>query len=305
MKIAVIGAGAVGGYFGARLAAAGETVGFVARGAHLAAIRERGLVIKSANGDVTIDPADATDDIATIGVVDCVLVSVKLWDTDGVAARLDPLIGPQTAVVSLQNGVYAEDRLVQAVGPEHVLGGTAAIAGAIAEPGVIQHLGTMARLEFGELDNRASDRVEALAAACRNAGFDAVVPADIDEAIWRKFVMLASFAAISCLSRSAIGPIRADPPAWRLLETLLGEAAAVARAKGIAVTDDLEQRLLEVFGGLPAEMRASMLGDLQAGNRLELDWLSGAVIRLGEEFGIDTPAHRTAWQALHMYAGGG
>ncbi len=305
MKFAVIGAGAVGGYFGARLAAAGETVSFVARGAHLAAIRARGLMIKSANGDVAIDPADATDDMATIGAVDYVLVSVKLWDTDAVAARLGPLIGPETAVLSLQNGVDAEDQLGAAVGASHVLGGTAAIAGAIAGPGVIQHLGTMARLEFGELDNRASARVEALAGACRNAGFDATVPADIEEAIWRKFVMLASFAAICCLSRSAIEPIRADPPAWRLLETLLGEAAAVARAKGIAVADDLEQRLLEALRGLPADMRASMLGDLLAGNRLELDWLSGAVVRLGEAFGIATPAHRAAWQALHMHAGGG
>lgn len=304
MKFAVIGAGGVGGYFGARLAAAGETVNFVARGAHLKAIRERGLVINSANGDLTIDPASATDDLATIGAVDYVLVCVKLWDTEAVAARLAPLIGPETAVLSLQNGVDAEDQLSAAVGPAHVLGGTAAIAAAIAEPGVIQHLGNMARLVFGELNNRTTDRVEALLAACRNAGFDADVPADIKAAIWQKFVNLTAFSAICCLTRATLGPIRNDPQAWALTAALLGETAAVARAKGIAIADDVERQAQKAFEGLPAAMRASMLGDLLAGNRLELDWLSGAVVRFGDALGIDTPAHRTAWQALYMHSNG-
>ena len=304
MKIAVMGAGGVGGYFGARLAADGNDVAFIARGAHLKAIRDNGLKVLSENGDVLIHPATATDDPADIGPVDVVMFCVKLWDTEAAAEQIRPMIGPNTAVVSFQNGVYAEQKIGEILGSEHVIGGIAVIPAVIEEPGVIRHTGTTASLEFGEMNNRQSDRVTALLAACESAGIPARVPADIEESLWRKFVMLTVFSAATCLCRSTFGPIRDDPKGMELMQALLSETAAVARAKGVAIADDLHDRLFEGAHSMPAEAKSSMLQDLERGNRLELDYLSGAVVRMGAEHGIDTPAHRVAWQALHPYVAG-
>ena len=299
-----MGSGGVGGYFGARLAQAGEEVCFIARGAHLAAMKERGLAVRSVNGDLTIRPVNATSDPAGIGPVDVVIFCIKLWDTENAGEQIRPLLGAGTGVVSLQNGVYAEDRLAAMLGADHVMGGIAQILAAIGEPGVIVHTGAMARLEFGELDGRASGRAAALLAACRRAGIDAAIADDVTAAIWRKFVFIATFSAATCLSRAPLGPIRADEAGRALIEALLGEAAAVARAKGVAIADDLEAQLMGVLDGLPDQATTSMQTDLERGNRLEVDWLSGAVARIGAEVGVDTPAHRTAWQALRLHAGG-
>jgi 2-dehydropantoate 2-reductase len=305
VKIAIMGSGGVGGYFGARLAAAGEDVHFIARGAHLAAMNERGLRVESANGDLMIRPVKATAEPADIGPVDVVMFCVKLWDTGSAAERIGPLVGDGTGVVSFQNGVHAEERLAAMLGAEHVMGGIAQILAAIGEPGVIVHTGATARLEFGELDGRQSGRAAALLAACERAGIDAAIPDDVNAAIWRKFIFITTFSAATCLARSPLGPIRADEAGRELIEALLGEAAAVARAKGIAIAEDLEAQLMGVLDSWPDQATTSMQADLERGNRLEVDWLSGAVARLGAEVGVDTPAHRTAWQALRLHAAGG
>lgn len=304
MKIAVMGAGGVGGYFGARLAQAGEEVSLIARGAHLAAIQERGLRLSSELGDATVEPARATDDAAKIGPVDIVLFCVKLWDTEPAAAAVRPLVGEGTAVISLQNGIAPEEVLTKVLGREHVMGGVSQISAAIVEPGVVRHFTPLARLEFGELDNRPSARAAALLAACGRAGIDAAIPDDIVAAIWRKFVFLSALSAANCLTRMPIGPLREDPAMRALLETLLAEAAAVARAKGIAVAGDLEARVMEFIDTWPPDASASMLKDLEAGNRLEVEWLSGAVADLGAELGVPVPAHRVAYAALKPHAGG-
>lgn len=299
-----MGAGAVGGYFGARLAAAGEDVTFIARGRHLEAIRAAGLRVLSSKGDLAVRPARATDDPGETGPVDIVLFCVKLWDTDSAGREVRPLVGQDTGVISLQNGVEPEERLAAILGARHVMGGTAAIAAVIAEPGVIRHTGSFARLEFGELDDRRSGRAEAFLAACVKAGIDAAIAEHVGEAIWRKFVVLTAVSAATCLVRSPIGPIREDPAGRVLVQRLIEESAAVARAKGIAVADDLEARSMEVVEGLPAEMKSSMLQDLERGNRLEVAWLSGAVARLGGELGIVTPCHDVAVAALNPHAAG-
>ena len=300
-----MGSGGVGGYFGARLAQAGADVGFIARGAHLEAMKRSGLTVRSANGDVTIHPVKATDDPADIGPVDIVLFCVKLWHTDRAAELIRPLLVDGTGVISLQNGVYAEERLSGILGAAHVMGGVAQIIAAVSEPGVIVHTGTMARLEFGELGSSPrSGRAAALLAACERAGIDAAVPDDVNEAIWRKFVFISTFSAATCLTRLPIGPIRADESGRALIATLLEEAGSVARAQGVGVAGDLESGLMSLFDSLPDEATTSMQTDLERGNRLEVDWLSGAVVRLGAELGIDTPAHRTAWRALRPHAAG-
>lgn len=304
MKIAVMGAGGVGGYFGARLALAGEEVSLIARGAHLAAIRERGLRLLSELGDATVEPARATDDPAEIGPVDIVLFCVKLWDTEPAAAAARPLIGEGTAVISLQNGIAPEEVLTKVLGQAHVMGGVSQISAAIVEPGVVRHFTPLARLEFGELDNTRSERAEALLAACGRAGIDAAIPDDIVSAIWRKFVFLSAMSAANCLTRMPIGPLREDPVTRALLETLLTEAASVARAKGVAVADDLVPGVMKFIDTWPPDASASMLKDLEAGNRLEVEWLSGAVADLGAELGVPTPAHRVAYAALKGLAGG-
>lgn len=303
-SFAVMGAGGVGGYFGARLAAAGCEVSFIARGAHLAALREKGLEVRSPLGDVTVHPVRATDDPAEIGPVDVVLFTVKLYDTESAGAAVRPLIGDDTAVVSLQNGVDAEERLAAILGPEHVMGGVAGIAAVIEEPGVIRHGGTFAWLQFGELDGRRSARAEALLAACQAAGIDAELSEHIERHIWRKFVFLAALSAVTCLARLPMGALQADPDARALVRDAMSEVARVAEAKGVDLGADIVDVTLGLFDGLPAGMKTSMQQDLERGNRLEVDSLSGAVVRMGAELGIDVPVHRTAYAVLKLHAEG-
>lgn len=304
MRIAVLGAGGVGGYFGGRLAAAGEDVAFLARGAHLRALRERGLRIASARGDLDLRPVVATDDPAEIGPVDLVLFAVKLWDTETAAAAARPLLGPGTAVVTVQNGVESVETLGRALGPERVLGGTTYISVVIESPGVIRHTGSLARLIFGAPDGRPSPPAEALLAACRRAGIDAELSPRIVEAIWEKFIFLAAFSGITALTRRPIGEIRERPELRGLMVEAIGETAAVARAAGIAVPRDIVQRHTARFESMPPETKSSMLQDLERGGRLELPWLSGAVIRLGERYGVATPVHRLVAEALRLHVGG-
>jgi 2-dehydropantoate 2-reductase len=305
MRIAVMGSGGVGGYVGGRLAAAGQDVTFVARGAHLAAIRERGLALRSALGDALIRPAQASDDPAAIGPVDVVIFAVKLYDTEAAAAATAPLVGPGTGVVTFQNGVDSTELLAREFGPEHVVGGVAHIAAVIEQPGVIRHTGTMASFVFGEPDGEESERVGALAAALQTAGVDHRISTNIQRDIWDKMAFLATFAGLTALMRLPIGPIREDAETRAMLREGLTEACAVARAKGIALPDDYVERTLARCDGLPHEMKSSMLQDLERGRRLELAWLSGAIVRLGRELGVPTPTHAFITSALKLHADGG
>lgn len=304
MRIAVFGTGGVGGYFGGRLAASGADVSFIARGAHLAAIQERGLKITSPLGDAHVANARATDRPAEIGPVDVVLFAPKLYDCESAAEAARPLVGPGTAVVSLLNGVDATDRMIPILGREHVCGGVAYISAAIAEPGVIAHYGRNAQIAFGELGGGKSVRLERLLDACGEAGVNANLRENIEWWIWAKFAMLAPMAAATAMTRLPIGPIRSDPDGRRLLHDAIAEVVAVARAKGVELGEDTVERTLKGLDGLPADMKASMLFDLERGNRLEVEWLSGAVWRLGREAGVDTPVHRVAYAALKPFAQG-
>jgi 2-dehydropantoate 2-reductase len=305
MRIAVMGSGGVGGYIGGRLAAAGQEVTFVARGTHLAAIREHGLALRSTLGDVLIRPAQASDDPGAIGPVDLVIFAVKLYDTEAAAAATRPLIGPHTGVVTLQNGVEGAELLARVLGREHVIGGVAQIAAVIDQPGVIRHTGTMASFVFGELDGARSERVDALLRSLQSAGVDHRISEDIQSDIWDKMAFLATFAGLTALMRLPIGRIREDAETRAMLRDGLAEASAVARARGIALPGDFVERTLVRCDRVPYEMKSSMLQDLERGRRLELPWLSGAIVRLGRELGIPTPTHAFITTALKLHAAGG
>lgn len=304
MKIAIMGSGGVGGYFGGRLAASGANVTFIARGAHLAAMREHGLKIESALGSILVHPVNTTDDPASIGTVDLLLIAVKLWSIEEAALAAQPLIGPHTGIIPLQNGVDAVGVLLSRYGPEHVMGGVAHIAAAIESPGVIRHNGAMQKLTFGELDGRPSERAEKLFAACQTAGIDTVLSKAIQVVIWEKFVFLSAFSGLTALTRLPIGPLRADPATRALFLRALQEAAAVGRAKGVELPLECAERQLAFGDGLPPEMISSMLGDLRRGSRLELPWLSGAVTRIGQELGVATPVSEFIYTALKLHAAG-
>jgi len=304
MKIAVVGAGGVGGYFGARLAAAGEDVWFIARGTHLDAMRQSGLQIYSGNGDVLIKPCKATDKPAEVGPADVVIIAVKLWSTQAALADAKPVVGPKTALVSFQNGVVAADQIAQVYGRERTLGGVANIGAVIEKPGVIRHTGTMAGLTFGELNGKVSPRVQTLAEACTRAGIQHKASDDITKAIWEKYVFLVAASAMTALTRLPLGAVREDPDTRALTGQIMAEAAAVGRAKGVALDADLPEKLLARMDTLPRQMVASMLGDLERGNRLELPWLSGGVVEMGRELRIATPANAFISAALKLYIDG-
>ncbi len=304
MKIAVIGAGGVGGYFGARLALSGEDVTFVARGAHLDALRTDGLRVLSSLGDMHLMPTRATSDAGTIGPVDLVMVAVKLWSTADAIEAARPLMHGDSTIVSFQNGVHAEGDLIAAFGRDRVIGGVAYIAALIEAPGVVRHNGNMAMLQFGELDDSASARVDSLLAACKRAGVDARIPPDINQALWEKFVFLASMSSMTALTRMPIGPIRDDPDTRALFRQLAAEVVAVGRAQGIALDNGTIDAMMTRADSLPAGMVASMLSDLQRGNRLELPWLSGNIVKLGAHHGVATPAHAFVCAALKLHVEG-
>ncbi len=304
MKIAIMGSGGVGGYFGARLAATGNDVTFIARGAHLDAMRSRGLRVQSPLGDVRIDPADATDDPTEVGPANIVLFATKLYDTEIAGEMCKPLIGADTALISLLNGVDSEQQLSRILGAQHVVGGVARISAEIAAPGVIQHHTNFAVIEFGELDGQKSERLQTFLAAATAAKIDAQLCDDITIAIWQKFLLLASFSGVTALTRLPAGPIRDNPETWNLMQEAAHEAGAVARARGVKLAENAVDEVVKVMGKLPDAMKASMLMDLERGKRLELEWLSGAVCRLGRETGVDTPVHRVVMAALSPFAAG-
>jgi 2-dehydropantoate 2-reductase len=290
MRIAIVGSGGVGGYFGGRLAAAGADVAFLARGAHLDALRARGLRILSPKGDVDLPRVRAFADTREIGPVDVVLFAVKLYDVESALPSLAPLIGAATVVVPLQNGVDAASLVERAVGRAHTAGGTCYVAAVIAEPGVIRHT-AMDHLFFGELDRVRSARLAALHEACRPAGFQATLSDDIMFDVWTKFVRLSVLSGMTAVTRSPVGVLRDDPDLWAMLKDAVREAMAVAQAKGIAVAPTTVEDVAAAYAALPPQAKSSMLEDLERGRRLELPWLSGAVVRIGRDLGVPTPTH--------------
>jgi 2-dehydropantoate 2-reductase len=304
MKIAIMGSGGVGGYFGARLAHSGCDVSFIARGTHLSAMREHGLKVESGLGDIHLPKVSVTDDPRTIGKVDLVLFSVKLRDTEAAAQSIKPLFGPDTGIVSFQNGVQKDDILRGVFGDQPVMGGVAYIATAIGRPGVIKHTGTLQRLVFGEYDGQRSARAEAFLAACLKGGIDAQLNDDIRRQIWEKFVFLVALSGTTTTMRLPIGPIRANPRTRAFLLDIMREAVKVGRAHGVALPEDYAEQRLAFCDSLPEDMTSSMHHDLERGNPLEVQWLSGGVVQLGEKAGIPTPANRAVWDILALHAGG-
>jgi len=304
MKIAVMGSGGVGGYFGARLAQAGCDVSFIARGAHLAAMREHGLKVESGLRDIHLPRVRVTDDPATLEPVDLVLFSVKLWDTETAAQSIASLFGPHTGIVSFQNGVQKDDILRRMFGDQAVMGGVSYIATKIGRPGVIKHTGTMQRLVFGEYDGRRSVRAEALLDACKRGGINAELSGDIRREIWEKFVFLVGLSATTTTMRLPIGPIRDYAQTRAFLFDIMQEVVAVGRSHGVALAADYAETRLAFCDGLPADMASSMHYDLEGGKPLELAWLSGGVVGLGKAAGVPTPANRAVNDILALHAQG-
>jgi 2-dehydropantoate 2-reductase len=305
MKIAVMGSGGLGGLYGARLAHAGADVWFVARGAHLAAIREHGLFIDNEpHGSVRVTDVQATDDPATVGMVDLVLIAVKLWDTESASEAIRPMVGPETTVMSLQNGVLKDDTLRGAFGESAVVGAVAYVATQLARPGVIRQTGTMQRLILGEYDGRRSVRAERLLEVFLRAGLQAEISDDIRRTLWEKYVFLVGLSGTTATMRSTIGPIRSHPRGRAFLLDLLKETVAVGRAHGVQLPEHYADDRLAFLDTLPPGMTSSMHHDLERGNRLEVAWLSGGVVQLGHAVGVPTPANRAAWDILALHADG-
>lgn len=304
MKIGIIGAGGVGGFFGARLAQAGYEVGWLARGAHLAAIQRAGLRVRSQTGDLHIVPARASADAAELGPCDLVLLTVKLWDTASAIAMAGPLIDGRTTVLSLQNGVQKDEELRGLLPGVPLLGGVAYIEAHIEEPGLIVHGGTMQRLVFGPFGGAESAAAAAFLAACQSAGIAAELSGEIEKAIWEKFVFLVGMSGLTSAARLPVGPLRENPATRALLLESMQEVVAVARASGVALPADFAERQLGRYDQIPGTMTSSMHKDLDRGSRLELPWLSGHVAELGRRLGVATPVNRVVSALLAPYEQG-
>ena len=304
MRIAVVGAGGVGGAFGAALAKAGADVTFIARGAHLAAMKSKGLRIEGGRGETHLVPTQATDDPAAVGPVDFVLFCVKLWDVESAGQHIKPLVGPDTAVIPLQNGIDAPERLVPILGAQAVMGGVAQISASIVGPGVIRQVGTFMRMLFGELDGSTSKRGEALLALCQKAGFDVVLSNQIVTELWMKFILLATNASVMAVARQPIGKLRDDPDMRRQFVAAYQEVVDVGTARGVKLPADAVDKMLAFNAGAPPTMKPSMALDLERGNRIELPWLGGKVVELGRQLGVPTPTHSFMYAALKPYVMG-
>lgn len=305
MKIAIMGAGGVGGFFGGRLAQAGYDVSFIARGAHLAAMREHGLLIENEpQGNIYLPKVRVTDDPSTLGPVDFIILTVKLWDTEAAARAIKPLIGPGTGVVSLQNGVTKDDILRRELGDAAVIGGVGYVATTLSKPGVIHQTGTRQRVVLGEYDGRKSARTEFLHEALLRAGVKSEFSDDVRRSIWEKYVFLVGLSATTTSMRMPLGPIRANPQSRAFLLQLMSEAVVVGRAHGVALPEDFAEDRLALADSLPEDMTSSMHHDLERNYPLEVNWLSGGVVQLGRAKGVPTPANSAVCDILALYAAG-
>ena len=303
MKIAAMGAGGVGGYFGARLQQAGHDVTFFARGRHLEAIRANGLKVESPHGDALLK-VRVLEDPREAGVVDVVLFAVKLWDTEAAAEKLRPVVGPETAIIPFQNGVESIARLRKVFPEKAVLGGSAYIATRVKSPGVIEHTGEMSRLQFGPVLPSQREKAEAFLSACREAKINAEIPEDIVRANWEKFVFLVAVSSATAVARAPLGVVRSDPDLRWLFEQTMRETWHLGRARGVALADDFVEARMKFADGLHAGMKASLAHDLENRGRLEAPWLCGAVARMSEEAGLDAPVNRAVYAALKPYIDG-
>ena len=297
MRIAVFGTGGVGGYFGGRLALAGEDVVFIARGAHLQAMRAGGLRVESPKGNFTVPSVQATDDPAQVGPMDAVLVAVKAWQVGEAAQAILPMVGPETCVVPLQNGLEAPAQVSAVLGPQHVLGGTCVISSAIAAPGRIRHLGLEPSVTFGALDHHPSPRAERLREAFMRAEVTAVIPTDIQVAIWEKF-MAIRFGPVGAVARAPVGVLRSVPETRQMVEQACVETLTVARARGIPLAEDSPAKTMAAVDAIAPGIIASLQRDITAGRPSELEALTGALVRLGAEVGVETPLHAFVYQSL-------
>ena len=299
MKVAIVGAGGVGGYFGGRLAQAGEDVVFIARGEHLRAMQRKGLQVDSINGDFRVDRVLATDDPATVGEVDYVLVAVKSWQLRDAIETLRPMVGKTTSIVPLLNGVDAPDQLTNVFGAERVLGGTCSVISMIAGPGHVRHAGAHPTIRFGELDQRRSERVERLRYAfSRTEGVRVEIPEDIHVVMWNKFMAIAPWSGIGAVTRAPIGVIRSLPETRALLEHAMEEISLLARARMVAMEREAIHQAMAFIDTLPFEGTASMQRDIMAGRPSELDAQNGTVVRLGKGAGVATPVNGMIYSSL-------
>ncbi|MCM0675153.1 2-dehydropantoate 2-reductase [Micromonospora phytophila] len=298
MRIAVIGAGGIGGYFGGRLANAGYDVGFLARGAHLEAMRRQGLTVRSVAGDFVVPQVHASDDPGDLGVADVVLLAVKTWQLDVVVDSLGPIVGPDTAILTTQNGVDTPDRVAERFGRAAVLPGSAKIFANLDEPGQVRHVGGPGLLTYGEWDNQVTPRVDGLRRALDDAGVRTAVPVDIWTELWSKFLFVVPFGGLGAATDATIGVLRSRPGTRQLLVTLMREIRDVARARGIHLPDDILESTLAFVDQQPASGRSSLQRDILAGRPSELEAWTGAVVRLGAATGTGTPAHDMLYELL-------
>jgi 2-dehydropantoate 2-reductase len=304
MRITVVGAGGVGGYFGAKLQLAGNQVQFIARGAHLRALQADGLNLTSNGQTHHLPVVTATDDLADLHDPDLVLVTVKSWDTEDVARQLGTAISPDTTVLSLQNGVLARDVLGRHIPDQQLLGGAAYISAFITEPGTITHHGQLQRIAFGEFDRSGSDRVRRLDATLRGAGIDSLLAEDINVVLWEKFTFLVGLSATTSITRSPIGVVRTNPASRALLLELMTEVTTLGQHLGVRLGSDLPADRLRFCDGLPYDMTSSMANDLAHSRRLELDWLSGYVAATSDRLELPAPSNRVITAALSPFVNG-
>lgn len=289
MKIMVMGTGGVGAYYGGLLAQQGHDVTFIARGAHLQAIRENGLQVRSIFGDFTVSPAKATDNPAEVGEADLILFCVKTYNTDEAVEAMRPAVGPQTAVLSLQNGVDAVERIGKVVGLEHVIGGATWLSSAVEAPGVVKQVSQFRRVVFGELDGTRSERVQSIFEVLNQTGITVEVSENILKILWTKFVFISAASSLGSLTRLPMGDYRAVPETRGMILRLMHEVEALARAQGIALDDDVVQKSLEFMDNAAPHIKASMQLDVEAGRRTELESMIGVIGRKGRELGVPTP----------------
>jgi 2-dehydropantoate 2-reductase len=298
MRIAIVGIGGVGGYFGGKLIQAGAEVVLIARGEHLAALQTNGLQVQSVAGDFTVRPTLATSNTTAVGPVDLVIVSVKSWQLDPAIETIRPLVGPQTGVLPLLNGVEASDQLAAAFGETHALDGICYIFAFIAGPGLVRHVGIVPSMTFGERDNRRTARVEQLQALLQQVEVKATIPNDIRAQVWSKFVFGATTSGLGAITRTPLDELRAIPETRKLLEAGMHEIVAVAQANHIAIDASVAEAGMRTVDSLPLGTTASMQRDIMEGRPSELEAQNGAVVRFGQRAGVATPLHGFIYHAL-------